>query len=168
MQCSVFIATSLDGYIAGPNGTLDWLSIVESAGEDYGYARFAATCDALVIGRRTYDTALGFGGWPYAGKRVIVMTRRPIDARHGEEAFAGTPREVVDHLAGARRAYIDGGDVIRQFLAARLLSDLTISIVPLVLGGGTPLFGGSRHRLALESVERFDSGLVQLRYSHPG
>lgn len=166
MQRSVFIATSLDGYIARPDGALDWLRIVERPGEDYGYAEFAATCDALVIGRRTYDTVLGFDSWPYDGKRVIVMTHRRLAARHGEEGFDGSAEELVSRLAaeGTRRLYLDGGAVIRQFLAADLLDDLTISIIPIVLGAGTPLFGGTEHGLVLEGVAQFDSGLVQLRY----
>jgi dihydrofolate reductase len=166
MQRSVFIATSLDGYIARSDGRIDWLAIVERPGEDHGYAAFAATCDAVVIGRRTYDTVLGFDAWPYAGKRVIVMTHRSIAANHGEEAFDGSAEALVDRLAreGMRRLYVDGGVVIRQFLAAGLVDDLTISILPIVLGGGVPLFGGTEHRLTLDGVEPFASGLVQLRY----
>lgn len=166
MQRSVFIATSLDGYIARPDDGLDWLKLVERAGEDYGYAKFAETVDALVIGRRTYDTVLGFGAWPYAGKRVIVMTHRPLVARHGEEAFEGSPEELVQRLAseGTRRVYVDGGNVIQQFLAARLIDDLTISVIPIMLGAGIPLFGGTEQRLRLDGVQQFESGLVQLRY----
>jgi dihydrofolate reductase len=166
MQRSVFIATSLDGYIARPDGGLDWLGVVERRGEDYGYAAFAATYDVLVMGRRTYDTVLGFDAWPYLGKRVIVMTHRPLVSRHGEEAFDGSAEALVHRLAAehARRLYIDGGVVIRQFLAAGLVDDLTISIIPIVLGAGIPLFGGTEHGLTLEGVERFESGLVQLRY----
>ncbi len=164
MQRSVFIAASLDGYIARPDGGLDWLKAVERPGEDYGYAGFAATVDALVIGRRTYDTVLGFDAWPYPGKRVIVMTHRPLVARHGEEPFEGSPAELVRRLEGVRRVYVDGGDVIRQFLAAGLIDDLTLSIIPVLLGDGVPLFGGAAHGLRLEGTRSFDSGLVQLRY----
>jgi dihydrofolate reductase len=109
---------------------------------------------------------LGFDAWPYAGKRVIVMTHRPLAARHGEESFAGTPAALVARLAaaGTRRVYVDGGDVIRQFLAAGLIDDLTLSIIPVLLGDGVPLFGGAAHGLRLEGTHAFDSGLVQLRY----
>lgn len=166
MQRSVFIATSLDGYIARPDGGLDWLKVVERRGEDYGYAAFADTVDALVLGRRTYDTVLGFDAWPYPGKRVIVMTHRPLVARHGEEAFEGSPAALVHRLEaeGTRRLYVDGGNVIQQFFAARLLGDLTISVIPIVLGAGIPLFRGTEQGLRLESVQSFESGLVQLRY----
>ncbi len=168
LRCSVYIATSLDGYIARRDGRLDWLAAVQQPGEDYGYARFAETVDVVVLGRGTYDTVQGFDAWPYSGKRVIVLTHRPADPRHGEELFGGDPAELVARLAadGHRRAYVDGGRVIQQFLAAGLLDDLTISIIPVVLGGGIPLFEGSERALALDGVEAFPSGLVQLRY-HP-
>jgi dihydrofolate reductase len=169
MQCSVFIATSLDGFIARSDGGLDWLSLVEMAGEDYGYGRFAASVDALIMGRNTYDTALGFDAWPYTGKRVIVLTHRDIEPRHGEEPRAcGDLNQLVDELAnaGVHRVYIDGGNVIRQFLAAGLVDDLTLSIIPSVLGGGRPLFGelGAELVLHLESTQSWPSGLAQLRY----
>ena len=168
MQCSVFIATSLDGYIARPDGSLDWLSAVQVDGEDYGYARFAETVDVIVLGRNTYDVVLGFAAWPYAGKRAIVMTNHPPDSRHGEEFYAGAPADLVRRLAaeGARRVYIDGGVVIQQFRSAGLIDDLTISIIPVVLGEGIPLFaaGASEGRLTLVDVQSWPSGLVQMRY----
>jgi dihydrofolate reductase len=109
---------------------------------------------------------LGFEAWPYDGKRVIVMTHRALVATHGAEAFDGTVEALERRLAaeGERRLYVDGGAVIRQFLAARLLDDLMISIVPIVLGAGIPLFGGGEQGLILDGVEPFESGLVQLRY----
>lgn len=169
-RCSVFIATSLDGYIARSDGGIDWLDRVQLAGEDYGFAAFYASVDALIMGRATYDKALTFGDWPYRGKRTIVLTRRPATSRFGEELVAGTPAEIVDRLAGANRIYVDGGDVIRQFLAADLIDDLTISVVPVVLGGGIRLFAGGEgeHALSLEGSQSWSSGLVQLRYVRPG
>lgn len=89
MQCSRFIAVSVDGFIARPDHGLDWLVRVERPGEDYGYAAFAASVDTLVLGRRTQDAVTAFPEWLYAGKRVIVLTRRPLASRHGEETFAG-------------------------------------------------------------------------------
>lgn len=167
-RCSVFIATTLDGFIARPDGGIDWLSVVERAGEDYGYKRFWASIDALVIGRNTYEMACGFSEWPYVGKRCIVMTHAELVAKHGEERFAGSPRELVDRLGaeGVTRIYVDGGSIIRQFLAAGLVSDLTISIVPVLLGEGLPLFGKTERDLPLELVESrsFPSGLVQVEY----
>src|SRR5205823_2753701 len=124
---SVFIATSLDGYIARSDGRIDWLSIVHPLDEAHGWAAFFASIDTIVVGRGTYDTVLGFDEWPYAGKRVIVMTRRSAEARHGEEFFAGPATELAARLGTAKRVYIDGGNVIRQFFAADLVDDITLS-----------------------------------------
>lgn len=168
-RCSVFIATSLDGYIARPDGTFDFLSIVERPGEDYGFADFFATVDALVVGRNTYQTALGFPEWPYAGKRCIVLTHREAPSVHGEQFFSGAAPALVEQLAlaGAQRLYVDGGAVIRDFLAAGLIDDMTLSVVPVLLGRGIPLFGAEvpEQRLKLESSQAYASGLVQLRYA---
>lgn len=169
-RCSVFIAISADGYIARADGSIDWLSRVERAGEDYGYKRFFDSIDALVIGCKTYDTVLGFGEWPYADKRCIVLTRRPpVAPRSNEVFFAGAPTTLLEQLAqqGVQRVYVDGGAVIRAFLAEGLIDDLVLSVVPLLLGEGVSLFAGRgvERSLRLESSESFASGLVQLRYS---
>jgi dihydrofolate reductase len=167
---SVFIATSLDGYIARANGDIDWLQIVHPLDESHGYDAFFASCDTLVVGRGTYDTALGFADYPYAAKRVIVMTHRPATSRHGEEFVAGRATDIAARVDDARRVYVDGGDVIRQFFAAQLITDVTISIVPIVLGAGIRLFdrGEGEHRLQLLEHRAWQSGLVQLRYVvHP-
>jgi dihydrofolate reductase len=168
-RCSVFIATSIDGFIARPDGTIDFLSIVEVPDEDYGYAEFFATVDALVIGRKTYETALGFPEWPYAGKRCIVLTHGETASVHGEQFFAGAAAGLVEQLAlvGAQRLYVDGGAVIRDFLAAGLIDDITLSIVPTLLGSGIPLFGAEvpEQQLVLESSRSYPSGLVQLHYT---
>jgi dihydrofolate reductase len=167
-RCSVFIATSLDGFIARRDGAIDWLSIVERPGEDYGYARFMQSIDALVVGRKTYETALGFDAWPYAGKRSVVLTHGHPTPKHGEEIVSEPLDALVDRLSreGVKRIYVDGGSTIRQFLAANLVDDLTLSIVPILLGDGIPLFGGIARELRLAPVEtrRFESGLVQLEY----
>ena len=165
---SVFIAVSVDGYIARSDGSIDWLAAVEQKGEDYGYKQFFDGVDALVVGRKTYEVALGFEPWPYAGKRCIVLTHRPPAPRHGEEFFGGGLDALVEVLGagGVRRAYVDGGAVIRQFLAARLVDDLTLSIVPVVLGEGISLFSGGlpEQKLVLEEARSWPTGLTQLRY----
>ncbi len=163
---SVFIATSLDGYIARRDGGLDWLEIVHPLDASHGYDDFIASVDTLVIGRATYDTAIGFPEYPYAGKRVVVMTHRSVELRAGAEAFAGTPAELAARLGDARRVYVDGGTVIRQFFAANLIDDITLSIIPIVLGDGIRLFGGGEgeHRLELEAQRSWPTGLVQMRY----
>jgi dihydrofolate reductase len=164
---SVFIATSLDGYIARADGGLDWLKLVDHPGEDYGFAAFFDSIDTLVMGRGTYETVLGFGGdWPYRGKRVLVMTHHEMTPRHDEVFFGGSPGDLLQQLAGATRVYVDGGHVIRQFLAAGLIDDLTISVIPIVLGDGIRLFSGGEgeHRLALVEQRSWPTGLVQVVY----
>jgi dihydrofolate reductase len=167
-RLSVFVATSLDGFLARADGSLDWLDVVARPGEDYGYAAFFESIDAVVVGRRTYETALGFASWPYAGKRCFVVTRRPIDARHGEQAIAGSADAIVATLdrEGVRRAYVDGGEVIRAMLGAGLVDDLTVSTVPILLGDGVRLFGGAAGdvRLDVAASRAFPSGLVQTEY----
>jgi len=168
MQCSVFIALSLDGFIARRDGSIDWLALVEREGEDYGYRSFLDSVDTLVVGRSTYNLALGFEPWPYAGKRCVVLSHAPPAPRHGEEFYSGSPRELCANLAaqGARRVYVDGGTVIQQFLSANLVTDLTLSVIPVLLGDGVRLFGATGGDLPLELLasRRFDSGLVQLEY----
>jgi dihydrofolate reductase len=167
-RCSVFIALSLDGYIARSDGSIDWLSLVARPNEDYGYAQFHASIDALVIGRKTYETALGFDPWPYAGKRCVVMTRSERTSKHGEEFHSGDPNVLVDRLSreGVAHAYVDGGDLISQFIAATLIDDMTLSIIPILLGEGARLFAGAGREIPLTFVDSraFESGLVQLKY----
>ncbi len=168
MKCSGFIAVSVDGFIARPDGGLDWLERVARPGEDYGYARFAASVDTVVVGRGTYDAVLGFPEWPWPGKRVVVLTHRPATPRAGETFCADAPAALAARLAagGSEHVYVDGGNVLRQFLAADLLDELTLSVVPVLLGRGIPLFGADvpERPLALEGAQPFPSGLVQLRY----
>ena len=135
VQCSVYIAMSLDGFIARSDGRIDWLSLVERSGEDYGYQRFHESIDTFIVGRKTYETALAFDSWPYAGKRCVVMTHKVLEPKYGEEFYDGPPAALVARLAAAqaKRAYVDGGAVIQQFLAAGLISDMTVSIIPIFL-----------------------------------
>ena len=167
-RCSVFIASSLDGCIARSDGRIDWLSVASAEGEDYGYKVFFDSVDVLVLGRKTYDTVLGFGAWPYHGKRCIVLTHRAPTSLHGEEFFAGDPAILMDRLGldGVGRVYVDGGEVIAQFLKAGLIDDLTVSVIPILLGGGRPLFrGGEPERLLLlEECRSWPTGVAQLRY----
>jgi len=162
--CCVFIATSVDGYIARKDNTLDWLDAVQRKGEDYGYQRFFDAVDTLVLGRGTYDFLRTLGSWPYGTKRCVVVTHRPVKPMAHETFFAGTPRALLARLtrAGARRVYVDGGSVISQFLAAGLIDELTVSQVPVLLGDGIRLFhGGAERPLSLVTSRAFPSGLVQ-------
>jgi dihydrofolate reductase len=164
---SVFIAASLDGFIARKDGNIDWLHELHPLDrEPNGYAEFMATVDAIVIGRGTYETVLGFAEWAYGDKRVIVMTHQQRETRFGEELFEGTPHDLLPRLDGCKRVYVDGGNVIAQFFAADLIDDVTVGVLPIVLGGGIRLFPGGEgeHRLALEGQRVFDSGMVQLSY----
>ena len=167
-RCSVFIATSLDGFIAEPDGSIDFLETVEAPGEDYGYADFAATVDAIVMGRNTYDVVSSFPDWPYSKRVVVLSTQTGLVSTHGEEFYSGDVRELAARLGreGVRRIYVDGGATVRAFLAAGLIDELTISIIPVVLGEGIPLFAGGLETVALTLTDSrvFDSGLVQVRY----
>jgi dihydrofolate reductase len=167
VQFAVFIAMSLDGFIARPDGGLDWLNPFHN--EEHGYEAFLATIDALVIGRGTYDTVLGFRTWPYGEKRVIVCTSRPARPDHGEEIWAGSPRALAEQLnrEGVQRVYLDGGALIRSFLCEGLVDEMTINVVPLILGVGLPLFASKLPELPLRlrDAKSFPSGLAQLRYT---
>jgi dihydrofolate reductase len=171
MIASVFIGTSLDGFIARPNGDLDFLPT--GGGEPHGYNEFIASIDAIVIGRKTFETVLSFGGWFYGDKRVVVLSSRPIDlsAVVGGvvEQMGGPPAQVVERLAasGARHLYIDGGDTIQRFLRAGLIQRLVITRVPVLIGQGVPLFGPLEHDIRLKHVttRHFPSGLVQSEYT---
>lgn len=170
-KTSVFIAMSLDGYIAGENDDLAWLDAVNAEGEDYGFHAFFDSVDLLVMGRRTYDVVSAMSTpWPYGDKRLVVLTSRPAIARHGEEFREGAPADLLREFQdeGVRHIYLDGGRVIGSFLEAGLVDELTISIIPVLLGGGVPLFAADRfpeRKLRLLSSQAFDSGLVQLTYA---
>ncbi len=167
-RCSAFLAASLDGFIARKDGGLDWLRRFEASGEDHGFPEFLGSVDTLVVGRATYDVVLGFTEWPYAGKRVVVLTHRPPAPRHGESFASGAPAALVASLgaAGARRIYVDGGATVSAFLRDGLLDDLTVSVIPAALGEGIRLFQPPlpERALALREARAFPSGLVRLRY----
>ena len=170
MTASVFIGTSVDGFIARPDDGLDWLPA--GGGEPHGYDEFMASVDALVIGRNTFEIVLGFDPWPYGDKRVVVLSRRPVDlaaVKGGKvEQMAGTPAEIIAQLAasGAHHLYIDGGITIQRFLAAGLIDRLIITRVPVLIGEGVPLFGRLPGDVRLDHVatRSWPSGLVQSEY----
>lgn len=176
MKASVYIATSLDGFIARANGGLDWLPGVESednSGEDYGYHAFMDSVDYLVMGRNTFDIVLGFGGeWHYGEKRIVVLSSRPVEISERiadtVEWMSGTPREIVEQLAerGAQHLYVDGGVTIQRFLNEGLLQQLIITRIPVLIGDGIPLFGPLPHDIKLRHVETqsYANGMVQSRY----
>jgi dihydrofolate reductase len=170
MMVSVSIGTSVDGFIARPNGDLDFLP--EGGGEPHGYQEFISSIDALVIGRKTFETVLAFEAWPYGDKRVVVLSSRPVDlsrVRAGRvEQMSGPPGEIVSKLAasGAGHLYVDGGVTIQRFLHAGLVQRLIITRVPVLIGEGIPLFGMLPRDLRLVHVEtqHYPSGLVKTEY----
>jgi len=171
MTVSVFVGTSVDGFIARRNGALDFLP--EGGGEPHGYTEFIASVDAIVIGRKTFETVRAFEAWPYGDKRVVVLSTRPVDfsaVRGGVvEHRAGTPAEIVSQLeaTGAHHLYIDGGLTIQGFLRAGVIHRLVITRVPVLIGDGIPLFGTLPHDIPLKhiSTRHFPSGLVQTEYA---
>jgi dihydrofolate reductase len=167
---SVFVGTSLDGYIARLNGALDFLP--PGGGEPHGYDEFIASVDAIVIGRKTFETVLTLGPWPYGNKRVVVLSSRPVDlslVKDGVvEQMAGPPAEIISRLAanGAHHLYVDGGITIQQFLRAGLIQRLIITRVPVLIGDGIPLFGALPADIRLRHVatRQYASGLVSSEY----
>jgi len=170
MKASVFIATSLDGFIARRDGGLDWLP--QDGGEPHGYDEFIATVDAIVIGRNTFETVLTFDAWPYGTKPVIVLSSSPSTLKAQEGAvcdfMTGSPAEVVERLGarGFTHLYVDGGITIQRFLDAGLIQRVVITRIPVLLGDGIPLFGTLRHDIRLKHVgtRAFPSGMVQSEY----
>ena len=169
MNASVFIGTSVDGFIARPNGDLDFLP--PGGGEPHGYAEFMDTVDALVIGRKTYETVLAFETWPYGEKPVFVLSTQPLaPAPVGAvvEHLSGDPTKIVSELdgRGIKHVYVDGGITIQRFLRAGLIQRLIITRVPVLIGDGVPLFGSLVRDVRLEHIatRHYASGLVQTEY----
>ena len=170
MLASVFIGTSVDGFIARADDSLDWLP--EGGGEPHGYDEFMASVDAIVIGRKTFEKVLTLGPWHYGKKRVVVLSSRPValSAAVGGvvEQMAGPPAEIVSRLAasGATHVYVDGGITIRGFLRAGLIQRLIITRVPVLIGEGIPLFGALPEDIPLRHIEttHYPSGLVKTEY----
>ena len=173
MKASVFIGTSVDGFIARPNGELDFLP--PGGGEPHGYDEFIDSVDALVIGRKTFETVLTFDIWPYGEKLVFVLSSRslaPVPAGAVVERMWGDPVEIVSRLEarGVRHLYVDGGITIQRFLRAALIQRLVITRVPVLIGDGIPLFGSLPHDVRLRHIatRHYPSGLVQSEYEVSG
>ncbi len=174
--CSVFIATSLDGCIARSDGSIDWLERANAtvpAGEDCGYADFLQTVDAIVMGRATFEKVLSFPDWPYGSLPVHVLSTTirslPPGVPNSVQVLHATPHEVVERTAAAghHHLYIDGGRTIQGFLRAGLITDLTITVIPMLLGSGIRLFGDlpADTDLRLVSSKAFPFGFVQSHYA---
>jgi dihydrofolate reductase len=169
MKASVFVGTSVDGFIARPNGDLDFLP--PGGGEPHGYDEFMITVDALVIGRKTFETVLAFDTWPYGEKPVFVLSSCPLaSAPTGAvvQHMSGDPAEIVSQLAARdiKHIYVDGGITIQRFLEAGLIQRLIITRVPVLIGAGIPLFGVTQRDIVLKHIatRQYTSGLVQSEY----
>ncbi|MEJ8801033.1 dihydrofolate reductase family protein [Pontibacter sp. H249] len=171
-KLSLYIAMSLDGYIATPDDDLSWLSIVETKGEDYGYSEFIATVDTVILGKRTYDKVLSMGvGFPHANdKDCYIITRTPQEHIGNIKFYTGNLKELVTRLKAEEGGTIfcDGGaQVIKMLLQDNLIDEFIISIIPILLGDGIPLFhsGIPEQQVQLVNTKSFKSGLVQLHYT---
>ncbi|AMR80587.1 dihydrofolate reductase family protein [Cupriavidus nantongensis] len=169
----VFIATSLDGFIARPDGDIGWLLERDDPAEDHGYNDFIADKGAIVMGRGSFEKIITMGEWAY-DRPVLVLSRqlagKPVpDALQGKVRFCdSTPQDAMAQLAaeGVQRVYVDGGQVVQSFLREGLIADMVVTTVPVLIGAGRPLFGALPHdvSLRLESSRHFPSGLVQSAY----
>ncbi|MFM7200130.1 MAG: dihydrofolate reductase family protein [Myxococcota bacterium] len=175
VYASVFIATSLDGFIAREDGAIDWLPQPDgSSSDDHGYSAFWSRIDGMVMGRNTLEVVLSFGSWPYEDKEIVVLSHTltpetlPELCRGKVRLHGGSLADLMDDLErrGVTRIYVDGGKTIQSFLAEGLLQELIITRIPVLIGKGLPLFGALPHDVALEHVETqaYPSGMVQSRY----
>jgi dihydrofolate reductase len=166
----LYIAESLDGFIARENSDISWLSIVERPGEDYGYKDFISTVDTVIMGRKTYDKVLSFGiEFPHKDKECYVLSRTLEGSDGNVQFYSGDINDLIKQLKAGegKNIFIDGGsEVVREFRCKNLIDEYTISIIPVLLGKGVRLFKDSDTENKLKLIESnvFDSGLVQLRY----
>jgi dihydrofolate reductase len=174
IKCSVYCGASLDGFIAKPDGDIEWLHRPEYAtAESTGlsYEEFISSVDMLIMGRHTFEKVLTFKEWPYNVPVVVLSTTlRDVPNRLLQKVKlkAGSPDEIVQQLAseGQRHLYIDGGATIRRFLQARLIHEITVTYLPVLLGAGIPLFGSTDTEAPLKLLQATssDNGFVQVRY----
>ena len=174
MKVSVYIATSLDGYIARPNGDINWLMEADSSGgkDDYGYKEFSDTVDCMVMGRNSMEMVMSFPEWPYEGKRVVVLSNTlkeaPPQLKNKVELYSGSLVKLATKLQndGCKRLYVDGGKTIQSFINENLITDITITKIPVLLGEGLSLFGNTKHDIKLKHIETksYPSGFVKSTY----
>ncbi|HEY6446034.1 MAG TPA: dihydrofolate reductase family protein [Acidobacteriaceae bacterium] len=174
MPCSVFVGISVDGFLARPDGSVDFLDV--GGNTPHGFEEFYASIDAIVIGRKTFEWVLSYcqshEAWPYGKKRVVALSSRPLDfsslAKASIEQMSGEPADIVARLSasGAQHLYIDGGLTIQRFLLAGQLDRLIVTCVPVLIGQGVPLFGALPADVSLRHVatRTWDTGLVQTEY----
>jgi dihydrofolate reductase len=171
-RIKLYIATSLDGFIARENGSIDWLTEYDNNPEtDYGYSKFYSSIGTVLMGRKTYEQVLGFGDWPYKEKKSYVFTRQkgPMRRESNVEFISEDVREFVHQLKGRTEEdiwLVGGSQLIKAFIEENLVQDLIIFVVPIVLGSGIPLFDriGKEIRFRTLRVERYENGLVRMEY----
>ncbi|MGD8567315.1 MAG: dihydrofolate reductase family protein [Gammaproteobacteria bacterium] len=167
----LYIATSIDGYIARPDGSVDWLSRVENEQEDYGYADFYQSVDALVMGSNTYQQILDAGDWPYPDKPSYVMSDKTLPRADDDVRVISGSVYVVEDLFVEEKFervwLVGGGELASAFQHAQLIDEYIISIVPVILGDGIPLFQSvtGDGTVRLTDTKTFSSGVVQLCYA---
>lgn len=153
-KISVYIASSIDGYIARKDGNLDWLHYGHEGDEDYGFKKFFDSIDALVLGRNTYQFVEGLEEWPYKGKRVIVLSNTLKEVCREAELFNGPIEDLLSKLHENKITHVwaDGAITVSKFLESGLVDEITISIIAMVLGAGIPLFSvmNKEHKCSLE------------------
>jgi dihydrofolate reductase len=168
-KISVFIAASLDGYIAKENGEMDWLEKFNNLSEDYGFHQFFASIDAIIVGRKTFEPATKGALWPFPGKRVVVLSNT-VESVAGPktEVFKGELTSLLAklHDEQVKHVWVDGGITIAQFLREQLVDMMTVTFVPVLLGGGVPLFlpTGQEFPCHLLTTKAYQSGMVQMSY----
>jgi len=166
----LYIATSVDGYIAKPNDDIGSLSIVEQEDEDYGYANFIKTVDAVIVGRKTYDKVISMGfGFPHADKDAYIISRTPRPDAGSVKFYTGDLKELVGKLKSGKgkNIFCDGGaEIVNELLKDKLIDEMIISVLPILVGNGTKLFkdGRPEQKLELISTKQFEKGLTQLHY----
>lgn len=166
----LFIAMSLDGYIAAPDGDICFLPPIDKEGEDYGYTDFIEKVDTVVLGRKTYDKILSMGmADPYGDREVYVLTHSPKVEKGKMHYYSGNLKDLILRLKSqeGQHIYCDGGaDTIQQLLAEDLIDEMIISIIPVLLGEGIALFKGgfSLKKLSLVKASSYENGLVKLHY----
>ncbi|MBV6441052.1 MAG: dihydrofolate reductase [Haliscomenobacteraceae bacterium CHB4] len=169
-KLTLYIAASLDGYIAKPDGDIGWLSSVEAPPEDYGYAAFVKTVDTVIMGRKTYEKVLSFGiPWPHKGRKCYVLSKTKTGNDENVEFFNGDPGDLLAHIrqTPGLNIYCDGGaDVVHELAQKDLIDQYVVSIIPVLLGEGIALFkpGRPEQNMRLTRCETFPTGLVQLHY----
>lgn len=166
----LYIATSLDGYIAKPNDDLSFLSIVQKEGEDYGYLDFIKSVDTVILGRKTYDWVMTqVPEFPHADKNAFIVTRTERPSIGTTNFYTGKLKDLILKLKTeqGKSIFIDGGaEIVNELLKENLIDEFIISIIPVLVGNGTKLFKDGRPEQILElvSIKQFDKGLTQLHY----